>query len=97
MSHIIHLTKVTTVDASLEKNGVGPDEAREALVDGWARRRRDPTQERPAETNYEVLGRTREGRYLQLVAAVTAPRALRIFHGRDMTDAERARYKRKRG
>ena len=43
---------------------------------------------------YEVLGKTSEGRYLQLVVEVTAE-AIRIFHGRDMNNTERRRYNRK--
>jgi uncharacterized DUF497 family protein len=72
---------------NLRKHGIGLAEAEEALYDGWDRRRKDGP-------NYEVLGRTEEGRYLQLVVEVTSD-AIRVFHGRDMTPAERSRYKRK--
>lgn len=61
-------------------------EAYEALMDGWAKRRRDGQ-------NLEVLGRTEDGRYLQIVVEDTD--AIRIFHGRDMNETERRRYRRK--
>jgi hypothetical protein len=64
--------------------GGDPDEAKDALIDGWSRRRRDGD-------NYEVLGRTSKGRYLQLVCEETAIE-VRVFHVRDMTWTERRRY-----
>lgn len=72
---------------NLAKHDILPIEAEEAFHDGWSRRRRDGG-------NYEVLGRTGEGRYLQLVCEVTEE-VIRVFHGRDMTPAERKRYGKK--
>lgn len=72
---------------NLARYGVMPGEAQEALDDGWATRRRDGD-------FYEVLGRTAEGRYLQLVVEVT-DLMVRVFHGRDMTFTERRRYGRR--
>jgi uncharacterized DUF497 family protein len=73
--------------ANLRKHAIGVDEAEDALYDGWARRRRDGDY-------YEVLGRTAEGRYLQLVVEEKEDQAW-VFHGRDMSQAERKRYDRK--
>lgn len=87
--------EVTVIEANLAEHGVDAEEALEALADGWARRRRDTTDERPGEVNYEVLGRSEEGRYLQVVVAVTGRDTARLFHARDMNATERARYKRK--
>jgi uncharacterized DUF497 family protein len=74
-------------ELNLASHEISPFEAEEALHDGWNRRRKDGQ-------NYEVLGRTGEGRYLQLVVEITAV-AIRVFHGREMTNAERTRYNRK--
>lgn len=73
--------------ANLAKHGVADFEAEEALFDGWSRRRR-------LGDFYEVLGRTEEGRYLQLVFDVHPDRVW-VFHGREMSDDERRRYRRK--
>ena len=73
--------------ANLDRHFVENFEAEEALRDGWNRRRRDGD-------HFEVLGRTEEGRYLQLVVT-ERPEEVYVFHGREMTDAERRRYKRK--
>lgn len=83
---MLNMRAVTYNLSNLAKHLVSTDEAYEALMDGWARRRRDGD-------NYEVLGRTDDGRYLQIVVEVTE--VIRIFHGRDMNDAERRRYGRK--
>lgn len=72
---------------NLAKHEVMISEAAEALVDGWARRRRDAG-------NYEVLGRTLDGKYLQLVVEDRGD-YLWLFHGREMTEIERKRYRRK--
>ena len=73
--------------ANLEKHLITSFEAEEAFFDGWNARRKDGS-------NFEVLGRTEEGRYLQLVVNVS-PGEYFIFHGRDMNDSERRRYRRK--
>lgn len=72
---------------NLAEHGIDWDEAEDALYDGWHRRRREGD-------NYEVLGRTGEGRYLQVVVE-DRPAYLWVFHGRDMKDSERKRYYRK--
>ena len=43
---------------------------------------------------YEVLGRTGEGRYLQLVVEIR-PDIIWVFHGRNMGSPEKKRYHRK--
>ena len=73
--------------ANLLKHAVMPLEADEALLDGWHRRRKSGA-------NYEVLGRTEEGRYLQLVVE-DGTASIWVFHARDMTETERKRYMRK--
>lgn len=72
---------------NLLKHGVMIIEAEEALNDGWSRRRRDGK-------SFEVLGKTGEGRFLQLVIEEHDDH-IWVFHGRDMTDTERRRYRRK--
>lgn len=72
---------------NLYKHDVDLDEAYEALVDGWARRRRQGEA-------YEVLGRSITGRYLHLMVD-ELPEELWVFHCREMNDAERRRYQRK--
>ena len=74
---------------NLADHGVAPFEAEEALYDGWRLRRRDGD-------NYEVLGRTGDGRYLQLVVT-DLPDYIWVFHGREMKDREKQRYHRMRG
>lgn len=73
--------------ANAIKHGVDPDETKDALIDGWSRRRRDGD-------NYDVLGRTPEGRYLQMVCVESATE-IRVFHVRDMNPTERKRYGKK--
>ena len=73
--------------ANLYKHDVDVDEAYEALVDGWRRRRRHGDY-------YEVLGRTAVGRYLHLVVDEEQD-TLWVFHGRSMEDGEKRRYHRK--
>jgi uncharacterized DUF497 family protein len=72
---------------NIAKHDVDREEVGEVLRDGWGRRRRDGE-------NYEVLGRTLAGRYLQLVVE-DLPDRLRVFHAREMTQTERRRYERK--
>lgn len=72
---------------NLAKHNVLPQEAEEAVLDGWSRRRRDGK-------NFEVFGRTSAGRYLQLVCDVAGD-MVRVFHARDMTETERRRYGKK--
>jgi hypothetical protein len=72
---------------NLDKHSVDDFEATEAFTNGWKSRRK-------VGANYEVLGQTAEGRYLQLIVEVT-PAEYYIFHGRDMNDSERRRYRRK--
>lgn len=82
-----HMKSVCFHRFNLEKHGVSIYEAEEALKVGWKSRRR-------VGDNYEVLGRTAEGRYLQLLIEETSD-LIRIFHGRDMNATERRRYERK--
>ena len=72
---------------NLAKHGIAPFEAEEAFFDGYKKRRRSGG-------NYEILGRTNDGRYLQLVYEETETE-FRIFHGRDMTQIEKRRYQKK--
>ena len=72
---------------NLAKHRVDPTEAAEALSDGWRKRRR-------VGDFYEVLGKTGDGRHLQLIAEVDRD-AVWVFHGREMTKSERQRYERK--
>ena len=72
---------------NLAKHGIDLPEAEDALNDGWNRRCR-------VGDNYEVLGRTGEGRYLQLVLEIR-PDNIWVFHGRDMDTTEKKRYHRK--
>lgn len=78
---------IRPITSNLAKHGVDDWEAEEALIEGWARRHRDGV-------CYEILGRTSEGRYLQLVCEETKTE-IRLFHCRDMTPAERRRYGKK--
>ena len=72
---------------NLAKHAIEWFEAEEALWDGWHHRRREGE-------HYEVLGRTEDGRYLQLMVTLQ-PDCLWVFHGRDMTPSEKKRYARK--
>ena len=72
---------------NLLKHNVDIPEAYEALCNGWRQRRRDGD-------DYEVLGRTQSGRYLHLRVEIKAE-GLWIYHGRDMNDGEKRRYRRK--
>jgi uncharacterized DUF497 family protein len=72
---------------NLAKHGIDVFEAEEALYDGWKRKRRDGD-------FYEILGRTGDGRYLQLVVEIRSDE-IWVFHGRDMNTTEKRRYQRK--
>lgn len=72
----------------LVKNGLDDLVAEDAMIDGWGRRRRDGDY-------FEVLGRTGDGDFVQLVVAEYSD-YLWVFHGRKMNDSEKRRYRRER-
>ena len=72
---------------NLLKHNIEWFEAEEAFLDGWSRRRR-------VEDKYEILGRTGEGRYLQILFSDEADEYW-VFHARDMKPTEKRRYHRK--
>ena len=43
---------------------------------------------------YELLGRTLDGAYLQVVYRILSDRRLRVFHMNRMTDSQKKRYQR---
>lgn len=72
---------------NLLKHDIEWFEAEEAFLDGWSRRRK-------MGDNYEILGRTGDGRYLQILYEDQA-NELWVFHARDMNATEKRRYHRK--
>jgi uncharacterized DUF497 family protein len=73
----------------MARHGVGPDEA-ETVLDNV------PFLLRTEDGKYLAYGQTDEGRYL-LVVFVRKPSSLvRVITARDMTDAEKKRYRRRK-
>ena len=72
----------------IARHGVSPEEAEEAC-------RIAPKVRRARLGRHLVLGRTEEGRYLAIVVIYGGAGAGRVITARDMTDRERAIYRRK--
>jgi len=73
----------------LSKHGVTPDEVEELFWYGGYK----VLIRRTRESRYEALGKTTSGRYLTVVFAREGRAAIRIVTARDMTKAERRRYR----
>ena len=74
--------------AGLARHAIGVVEAEDVLYDGWTRRK-------PAPEGFEVHGRSLEGRLLALAVAVRDGDVW-VLGGRELDEAERARYRRRR-
>lgn len=75
-------------------HGVEPEETEEALLD--PHRRPEAAYNALGERRYAGLGRTEDGRLL-FVVFTRRGGALRVISARDATDAEKRRYRRRRG
>lgn len=75
----------------LVNHGVEPDEAEEVL-----REARSPYPRRIGEDKLLVWGRGRGGRLLQIIFVMDDDGMVFVIHGRELTDREKRRYRRKR-
>jgi hypothetical protein len=72
----------------LAQRRIGLVEAEDVLYDGWSRRR-------PRGHGYVIHGRSLEGRLLELDVTL-GEGAINVLGGRDLDEAERANYRRRR-
>jgi uncharacterized DUF497 family protein len=75
----------------LAAHGVDPVEAEEVVVGA-----RSPFPRVEADEKYLVWGPTEDGRLLQIIFVIDSDDSVFVIHGRELTEAEKKRYRRRR-
>ena len=75
----------------LARHSVTPVEAEEVV-----RGARPPYPEYRGDGKWRVIGQTGTGRFLHVVFVVHPDQTIYVIHARDLTDAEKRRYRRRR-
>ena len=78
-------------DQHLEAHGVHPEEAEEVVLGA-----RSPFPRVQSDEKYLVWGATEDGRLLQIVFVIDPDDSVFVIHGRELTNSEKRRYRRRR-
>jgi len=89
MQHLVFEWDEANADKLIERHSVYRDEAEECFYNPHKIKRAGPN-------SYYLYGQTDAGRYLFLVYELKAANVIRIYSARNMTKAERSKYRRRK-